>query len=137
MIVVRGTSELGSDLRGPTFTGAVWADTVMSQTDGVTIATVTFTPGAHTFWHHHERGQILLVTAGRGWVCSDGARPAPLRAGDVVWTPPGERHWHGAAAGSVLIHTAISLGTTHWLGEVDSGDYAGAADHSAGCLEEP
>lgn len=133
MIVVRGTSTVGSDLRGPTFTGDVWADTVLSRTDGVTIATVVFTPGAHTFWHHHERGQILLVTAGRGWVCNHGGKPVPLRAGDVVWSPPGERHWHGAAVGSFMAHTAISLGTTQWLEEVAPDEYAGAADHSGCC----
>jgi quercetin dioxygenase-like cupin family protein len=133
VIIVRGTSEVGSDLRGPTFTGDVWADSVLPQTDGVIINNVVFTPGARTFWHQHEQGQILLVTAGRGWVCSHGDKALPLRAGDVVWTQPGERHWHGAAVDSVLIHTAISLGTTHWLNEVDPGEYAGTADHSASC----
>lgn len=129
MIIVRGKAAgVPSDERGPTFTGQVWADPVLPQVDGTTIASIVFTPGARTFWHHHERGQILQVTAGAGFVCTRGETPVALRAGDTVWVPPGEEHWHGAAADSYLTHTAISLGTTQWAEEVAASDYAAADD---------
>ncbi|MGO1560232.1 Transcriptional regulator [Actinomycetales bacterium JB111] len=113
---------------GSQFTGDVHPYVTMAATDGVTINTVTFTPGARTFWHHHENGQILQVLAGRGLVAAEG-EVRVIRAGDTVWCPPGERHWHGAAPDSVMIHTAISLGTTQWAEEVDDSEYArGATD---------
>jgi quercetin dioxygenase-like cupin family protein len=125
VIIVRGDAPgVPSDKRGPTFTGEVWADPVLPRVDGVTIATIFFTPGARTFWHRHERGQILHVLGGTGFVCSRGGRPELLRAGDTVWVPPGEQHWHGAAPDSFLTHTAISLGTTEWADEVRAAEYA-------------
>ncbi|SEO11925.1 Cupin domain protein [Methylobacterium sp. UNC300MFChir4.1] len=115
-----------SESRGPTFTGQVWADPVMPSTGGVMINNVFFTPGARTFWHAHAQGQILQVTAGKGWICVAGQQAQPIRAGDTVWIPADERHWHGAAADSYLLHTAISLGKTDWQDEVVEADYAGA-----------
>ena len=126
MIVVRGRGAGGvSEKRGATFSGEVWADPVISGVDGLTIATIFFTPGARTFWHHHERGQILVVTAGTGWVCTHGETPQPLTVGDVVWVPPGEQHWHGAGPDSIMTHLATSLGTT-WLHEVSADEYGQA-----------
>lgn len=125
MIIVPGrVPGAATDRRGPTFTGEVWADPVLPGTDGVTINTVFFSPGARTFWHHHERGQILHVLAGSGLICTYGERARPLRPGDVVWVPPGERHWHGGTTDSFLVHLAISLGTTSWEQEVAGADYA-------------
>ena len=124
MIVIPGKQpHAPSERRGPTFTGEVWADPILPATDGVVINDVTFTPGAHTFWHSHEGGQVLQVTAGEGLVCAEGQAPRVVRAGDTVWTPPGERHWHGATSGSIMSHTAISLGTTEWAEEVSDTDY--------------
>jgi len=108
---------------GSQFTGDVHAYVTMAQTDGVTINTVDFTPGARTHWHHHEHGQVLQVLAGRGYVCAEGELRV-IRAGDTVWCPPGERHWHGAAPDSYLVHTAISLGKTHWGDPVTEEEYA-------------
>ncbi|WP_130835354.1 cupin domain-containing protein [[Erwinia] mediterraneensis] len=113
-----------SEKRGATFTGEVWADPVMPTTDGVTMNNVFFTPGARTWWHSHEQGQILQVVAGQGWICVAGEQPQKIRSGDSVWIPANERHWHGAAADSYLLHTAISLGKTHWQEEVSDRDYA-------------
>jgi quercetin dioxygenase-like cupin family protein len=124
MIIVPGRAGgLPSDQRGPTFTGAVWADPVLPATDGVTINTVFFPPNARTFWHHHEKGQILHVLAGSGLIRSAGEPTRTLRPGDVVWVPPGERHWHGASPGTFLTHLAVSLGTTVWADEVAETDY--------------
>ena len=61
---------------------------------------------------------FLQVLAGRGLVCPDGEEPQVIQAGDSVWVPPGERHWHGAAPDSFMSHTAISLGETRWAEEV-------------------
>lgn len=132
MIVIPGNGAANSERRGPTFTGEVWAAPVLPRVDGVTVATIFFTPGARTFWHHHEHGQLLQVLAGSGFVCPYGEKPHPLRAGDTVWVPPGERHWHGAAPGSFLTHTAVSLGTTTWLDEVSEADYVSSDTRSKG-----
>jgi quercetin dioxygenase-like cupin family protein len=115
-----------SEQRGPTFTGAVWADPVMPSTDGVSINNVFFPPGGRTHWHAHERGQVLHVTAGKGWICKDGEAPQPIRMGDVVWIGPNERHWHGAAEGSYMVHMATSMGTTMWEDAVTAEDYPSA-----------
>lgn len=125
MRIVRGRAptSMATESRTDTFTGTVWGDPVLPTTDGTTINSVTFAPGARTFWHHHTHGQVLVVTAGRGWVCSAGARPQVIRAGDVVWVPPGERHWHGATVDTIMTHLAVSLGPTVWLDEVSEEEY--------------
>ena len=112
-----------SELRSETFTGTVWADPIMPSTDSVMINNVFFAPGGRTHWHSHERGQVLHVIAGSGWVCREGEKPQPIRAGDVVWIGPGERHWHGGASDSYMIHMATSLGKTAWAEAVSPKDY--------------
>jgi quercetin dioxygenase-like cupin family protein len=125
MRIINGRSGAPSEDRtGTTFTGEVWAEPVLPTTDGTTINTVTFTPGARTHWHSHEHGQVLQVVSGTGLVCSDGGPPVEIGVGDVVWVPPGERHWHGAAPESLLSHHAVSLGTTRWEDAVTDAEYA-------------
>jgi quercetin dioxygenase-like cupin family protein len=129
MKVTRGhEAGMASDQRGPTFTGTVWADPVMATTDGVTINTVFFPPGARTHWHRHERGQVLLVTHGQGHVQVRDGEGTVVGPGDAVWSPAGEEHWHGASAETYLTHTAISLGVTEWLEEVTEDDYRASVD---------
>ena len=123
MKVFHGRQGSPSEEKRETFTGHVLGDPVMPTTDGVTISNVFFSPGARTFWHTHEVGQVLTILGGQGWVCVEGEPAAPLRAGDTVWIPKGEKHWHGAAADSYLLHTAISIGKTQWLEAVDAADY--------------
>jgi quercetin dioxygenase-like cupin family protein len=113
--------------RTSTFTGEVYLQPVGSAA-GLRIASVLFTPCSRTYWHSHEHGQILYVTAGLGRVCTRGAAPQVVRAGDVVWTPPGETHWHGADPTSFMSHLAISLGETDWAGEVTDADDTAAPD---------
>lgn len=126
MKVFHGRTEgAASEARGPTFTGTVWADPVMPSTDGVTINNVFFSPGARTHWHTHESGQMLHVSAGQGWVCKAGEAPQRIRAGDVVWIGPNERHWHGAAQDSYMVHLATSIGRTQWADAVLPADYPG------------
>jgi quercetin dioxygenase-like cupin family protein len=99
---------------GSQFTGDVFPYLTMPSTDGVVINTVNFTPCARTYWHSHENGQILIVLAGRGLIQADGGPVRVMRAGDTIWAPPGERHWHGGSPDSFVTHTAISLGVTDW-----------------------
>jgi quercetin dioxygenase-like cupin family protein len=97
--------------RGPGdyFTGTVRVDMPFSGTDPARVsgATVTFEPGARTAWHTHPLGQTLIVTAGCGRVQGAGG-VEEIRPGDVVWMPPGEKHWHGAAEKTAMTHIAIA-----------------------------
>ena len=132
MIITSASRQAGiAGKRGSQFTGTAFPYLVMPTSDGVTINTVDFTPGARTFWHRHADGQVLQVLAGRGLIQSDGGPVEVITAGDTVWVPPGERHWHGAAPDSYMVHTAISLGATDWDGPVSDDDYVDPAEGAA------
>jgi quercetin dioxygenase-like cupin family protein len=105
-----------------TFTGRALLDPVLDE-PGARVNSVLFEPGARTYWHSHSGGQVLMATAGRGVVETRAGDLRILQAGDVVWAPPGEVHWHGAAPGSFLAHTAISIGETVWADEVAEEHY--------------
>jgi quercetin dioxygenase-like cupin family protein len=97
--------------KGPAeyFTGTVRVDPLI-QADAparIFAASVTFEPGARTAWHTHPLGQTLIVTAGCGLVQRWGGPIEPIRPGDVVWFPPGEKHWHGATPTTAMTHIAI------------------------------
>jgi quercetin dioxygenase-like cupin family protein len=111
-----------SEQRTATFTGTVHMDAVMSTAD-MMINTVVFTPGARTHWHSHPGGQLLIVTAGRGIVATRPGEAHVVGSGDLVWSEPGEEHWHGASPESLMIHTAVSHGATQWYEEVREADY--------------
>lgn len=70
-------------------------------------ATVTFEPGARTAWHSHPLGQTLIVTSGKGWTQCEGDPVVEINAGDIIWCPPGHRHWHGATPTTAMTHIAI------------------------------
>jgi quercetin dioxygenase-like cupin family protein len=74
----------------------------------MTGGSVTFEPGARSAWHTHPLGQVLIVTAGVGWIQRDGAPIEEMRPGDVVWIAPGVKHWHGAAATTGVTHIALT-----------------------------
>ena len=86
--------------KGPAewFTGTVRIDPLFQATEPARAAgnRVTFEPGARTAWHSHPLGQTLIVTSGRGWAQRWGGPIEEIRPDDVVWFPPGEKHWHGA-----------------------------------------
>jgi quercetin dioxygenase-like cupin family protein len=125
MIICRsGMAGIPTERRSETFTGLVFADPVLQGADGIMVNNVFFAPGARTYWHSHERGQVLSVVSGTGLVCRDGDLIHVLHAGDIIWSPPGERHWHGAAAATSMLHCAISLGTTTWDREVSDEEYS-------------
>jgi quercetin dioxygenase-like cupin family protein len=91
------------------FTGTVRVDPLFDRPEPSRVggASVTFEPGARTAWHTHPLGQTLIVTSGCGWVQRDGGPVEEIRPGDVVWFPPGEKHWHGATARTAMTHIAI------------------------------
>jgi len=124
MHISHGRSGRPSEQRTATFTGTVHMDPVLTA-PGVMINTVIFTPGARTYWHRHPGGQLLVVTAGRGVVATRDQGQV-ITGGDVIWTEPGEEHWHGACGDSLMTHLAVSHGTTEWGGEVGEGDYTAA-----------
>lgn len=90
-------------------------------------ARVTFEPGARTAWHTHPLGQTLIVTAGSGWVQREGGPVEEIQLGDVVWFPPGEKHWHGATSFTTLTHIAIQEAldgkVVEWLEKVSDEQY--------------
>lgn len=101
--------------KGPAerFTGDVWIDAVVrgEEPSRVRVNAVRFTPSARTAWHSHAVGQTLYVTEGRGLVQSRGGDVAEIRAGDIVYTPADEWHWHGAAADHFMSHLSITEAT--------------------------
>ena len=97
--------------KGPAeyFTGTVRVDPLFNPPTPARAfgASVTFEPGARTAWHSHPLGQTLIVTAGRGRAQRWGGAMEEIRPGDVVWIPPGEKHWHGATSTTAMTHIAI------------------------------
>lgn len=114
-----------TEQRTATFTGPVYADALLDGSEGAAVTSVFFAPGARTFWHSHEHGQVLHVLEGRGVVGAHGGTPQPIGPGDLIWAPPGELHWHGGGPDSMMLHLAISLGRTTWHGPVSEDDYGG------------
>jgi quercetin dioxygenase-like cupin family protein len=116
------------------FTGTVWQDPVVAAPAParVVAARVMFEPGARTAWHTHPLGQTLHVLSGVGLVQAKGGPIRQIRAGDTVWIPPGEKHWHGATASNGMVHLAIqeSLDGSHvvWMEKVTDAEYGGPVD---------
>ena len=111
------------------FVGVVRVNSPFRGSDPARIggAFVTFEPGARTAWHTHPLGQTLIVTAGHGWVQGEGGAKEEIRPGDVVWIPPGDKHWHGATATLGMTHIAISEAlngkTVDWMEQVSEEQY--------------
>ena len=123
-----GTQASG---KGPAewFTGTVRIDPLFQAPDPARVsgASVTFEPGARTAWHTHPLGQTLIVTAGSGLAQREGGPVEPIRPGDVVWFPPGEKHWHGAAPSTAMTHIAIAEAldgkVVDWMEHVSDAQY--------------
>lgn len=120
--------------RGPAdyFTGTVWMDPIVNAPAPARVAAarVAFEPGARTAWHTHPLGQTLYVVSGVGRVQKQGEPVREIRAGDTVWIPPGEKHWHGAAPDHAMTHIAIQEAVNgsavEWLEQVSEADYTKA-----------
>lgn len=117
--------------RGPPewFTGAVWQDPVIEAEAPARLraAVVRFDPGARTAWHTHPLGQTLYVLAGCGRVQTWNGPVQEIRAGDVVWIPRGEKHWHGAGPSTAMTHLAMQEAlddvAVEWLEHVSDEQY--------------
>ena len=117
--------------KGPAeyFTGTVRVDPLFQAPDPARVAgaLVTFEPGARTAWHTHPLGQTLIVTSGLGWVQREGGTVEEIRPGDVVWFPPGEKHWHGAspmvAMSHIAIQEALNGSPVSWMEKVTDDQY--------------
>lgn len=108
-IITRGGSQPSRQAPIENFTGSVRVEPLINASDPSRLsgARVTFEPGARSAWHTHPLGQNLIVTSGTGWVQQWGGRVEEIREGDVVWTPPGVKHWHGATATTSMSHIAL------------------------------
>lgn len=92
------------------FTGTAKVDSRFQRSSPARIGggIVSFDAGARTAWHTHPLGQTLIVSSGTGWVQQSGNQAQQIKTGDIVWIPPGVKHWHGASATQPLVHIAIS-----------------------------
>jgi quercetin dioxygenase-like cupin family protein len=120
-----------SSSKGPAeyFTGSVIVEPLFGAKDDMqsTGGLVTFEPGARSAWHTHPAGQVLIVTSGTGWVQEEGGEKREIKPGDVIWTPPGVKHWHGATATNFMSHIAITNmadgKNVDWLEKVSDEQY--------------
>ncbi|HWT02551.1 MAG TPA: cupin domain-containing protein [Pyrinomonadaceae bacterium] len=125
------------------FTGSVRVDPLFqaSAPARASGSLVTFEPGAHTNWHTHPLGQVLIVTAGTGRVQRWGDPVDEIRQGDVVWIPPGQKHWHGAAPDSSMAHIAISEAldgkAVEWMEKVTDAQYGAPLRAQAQAVPAP
>jgi quercetin dioxygenase-like cupin family protein len=113
-----------------TFTGDAWIDAIVrgEAPSRVRVSFVRFAPGARNAWHVHAVGQTLHVTEGVGRIQARDGDVLEIRAGDTVYTPPGEWHWHGAAPDRFMTHLAIfeapaEGSETEWASKVTDAEY--------------
>jgi quercetin dioxygenase-like cupin family protein len=113
------------------FTGTVWQDPIIEAPEPARVraTVVRFEPGARTNWHTHPLGQTLYIVSGTGRVQTWGGPHHEVHAGDVVWIPPGEKHWHGAGPATTMVHIAIQEAlngkAVDWLEKVTDEQYKG------------
>ena len=111
------------------FTGVVWQDPIIEAPEPARVRAlkVAFEPGARTAWHTHPLGQTLYVLSGIGLIGLRNKAPQSIKAGDTVWIPPGEEHWHGASATNSMTHIAIqealNESVAEWLEKVSEEQY--------------
>src|SRR6202046_1676994 len=112
------------------FTATVWQEPIVEAPAPARIraARVSFEPGARTAWHSHPLGQTLYVISGVGRVQTKGGPVREIRPGDVVWIPPGEKHWHGGSPNNAMTHIAMQEAldgkTATWMEHVTDAEYA-------------
>jgi len=133
MILNRNGSQ--PSIAGPaeTFIGRVRIDPIHLRAEApsrITSALVTFELGARSNWHTHPVGQLLIVTAGKGWTQCEGEERVEVCAGDTIWCPPGHKHWHGATSTTAMSHITVQEvldgRNVNWLEPVSDDQYLGA-----------
>lgn len=128
--ITRSGSQPSQPAPSENFTGSARIDSPFQANTPARLngARVTFEPGARTAWHTHARGQLLIVTAGTGRVQRWGDPIEEIRQGDIVWIPPGQKHWHGAAPNTAMTHIGIveqvDGKSTDWMEKVTDAQYA-------------
>ena len=133
--IMRRGSQASQQASSEHFTGSVRVDPLFQATAPAHAAgsLVTFEPGARTAWHSHPLGQILIVTAGTGRVQRWGDPEEEILQGNVVWIPPGQKHWHGAAPNSSMTHIGIveelDGKSVDWMEKVSDVQGSGANRH--------
>ncbi len=131
MEIIRSGSRPTRRAPASSFTGTVWQDPIIEAPEPALLKSnvVTFEPGARTAWHTHPMGQTLYVIHGTGRIQAWGGPIQEIKAGDVVWIPPGEKHWHGAAPDTMMIHISMQEGhngvVVEWLEHVTDEQYMG------------
>ena len=131
MEIVRNGSQPSG--KGPSdwFTGIVRIDSSFQRNAPARVggAIVTFEPGARTAWHTHPLGQTLIVVFGCGRAQREGGPIEQIRAGDVIWFEPGEKHWHGASRTTAMTHVALAEAldgkAVQWMEQVTDDQYGG------------
>lgn len=127
--IARAGSQASIKGAAANFTGTVRVDPLFQAQEPARSsgASVTFEPGARSAWHTHPAGQALVVTAGVGRVQRWGGKVEEIRPGDVIWTPPGVKHWHGAAPTTAMTHIAIQETVAgknvEWMEKVSDAQY--------------
>jgi quercetin dioxygenase-like cupin family protein len=111
------------------FTGSVRVDPQFAAPESqVSAGHVTFEPGSRSAWHTRPAGQVLIVTSGTGWVQEWNGQKHEIKPGDVIWTPPGVKHWHGATASTGMSHHAVQESVdgknVDWMEKVTDEQYA-------------
>lgn len=134
MEITRSGTQHSSKGPAAYFTGDVRIDPLFNMPEPARSmgANVTFEPGARSAWHTHPLGQVLIVTAGCGWTQCWGGPVTVIRQGDVIWCPPGHKHWHGATATTAMTHIAIVEQRdgkgVDWLEHVSDEQYRAGAE---------
>ena len=129
MEIKRSGSQPSGKGQSEYFTGSVRIDPLFQAPAPArtSVASVTFEPGARTAWHSHPVGQTLIVTAGCGLAQSWEGFIQKIRPGDVIWCPPGEKHWHGATATTAITHISIveqlDGKSADWMEKVSDEEY--------------
>jgi len=129
MTIARHGTQQASKGPDQYFTGAVTVEPLYQPKAPArySAAYVTFDPGARSAWHSHPLGQTLVVTAGTGWVQEEGGAKQEIKPGDVIWTPPGVKHWHGATSTAAMTHMAVTEAldgkNVDWMEKVTDAQY--------------
>jgi quercetin dioxygenase-like cupin family protein len=129
MQIIKSGSRPTKKASSEYFTGNVWQDPIIEADEPARVRAlrVSFEPGARTAWHTHPLGQTLHVISGVGLMGLRNEAPQLIKAGDTVWIPPGEEHWHGASATNSMTHIAIQEAlngsVAEWLDKVSDGEY--------------
>jgi len=130
IVITRTGSQPSTKAPVEYFTGNVRVDPLFRANDSAHFsgAYVTFEPGARTAWHTHPAGQYLIITSGVGQVQEWGGPILEVHAGDVVWFPPGVKHWHGASPTTAMTHLALTVSvdgkSAAWLEKVSDEQYS-------------